>query len=285
MNNINRKKAIVIVCVIAAVIAVAIIAYYSVMNSKAEEIGKLKGKSYAAVKQAAEENGFSVSTVKTDKSLLKSLKNKSVWTVDKISSDPWKRSTKVALSPSPEAVTRAFLDGIKSDDQEMIKAAYEGDGFDIKEIAFVNDENFDTSDDYISDLVSLREESLYPRLIDFDYTITNVSTDAEETTVSIDLTGYNIGAMYGQAVSDYYSEGISLALSGATDEQLQSLLIGHLRSNLESLTSKEYKNSCDIQLVKDGATWRVKTINRDDDVTNILTCGLRNAIDDIYKAY
>ena len=97
MNN-TKRRTIMIVCVIAAVIAAGIFAYYSVMSSKAEAIGKLKGKPYATVKQVAEDSGFSVSTVSTEKNLLKTLKHKSVWTVEKISSEPWKREEKRAVS-------------------------------------------------------------------------------------------------------------------------------------------------------------------------------------------
>lgn len=281
----KNRKLLIVIGIIAAIVIVGVFSYYSIMSNRASKIDGLNGQSYAAVKHAAEENGFSLSTVSTDQKLLNTLKHKSTWTATKISSDPWKRSTKVAIIPSPEAVTRAFLDGIKSDDHEMIKAAYEGDDFNIKEVAFIVSEDSDASDDSLDWQAEVREESLYPRLMDFDYEIADIKTDGDKATVTIDLTGYNIGAMYGKSISDFFDEAYKMAFAGASNEQLQALLVSKVRTNLETLTTKEYKKSTDIQLIKDENTWLVKTINREDEVTNVLTCGLRNATDDINNSY
>ncbi len=282
MENNKQKKGIIFGLIGIILIASCIGMYYYIMSNRAAEIDSTKGQSFSETKKLAVEKDFSVKIVKTDKNLIEQIKHEDEWTVSNVKSSPWKRETKVLLSPSPKAVAMAFLDSLKDDDQERIKNVYEGGEYDLREIAFVNDESTGESGS-MDDQLALREDSLYPRLLDFEYKIVDEAVDGDTAKVTIDVTTYNIGSEYSKAVGEYFSEGLSLALSGSTEEQLQAFLVGKIRSHLESLTTKDYTKSVDINLKKKGDTWIVNTIKREDKFTNVITGGLRAAIDDLDK--
>lgn len=178
-------------------------------------------------------------------------------------------------SASPSDVTGTFLDAVKTNDTETVKSVYAGSDFGILDEA---EENADSMD-------KLMERELKPKLLDFDYEVSNEQIKEEKATVDVKFTTYNIGNAFTLFTGDYMSQAFSMALSGASDEQLNTLAETLLSEKLKALTEKDYEQTATISLTQKDGEWVIDEIAEDSDFYNAMTGGLLKAIKSFNKSF
>lgn len=278
----SKKLLVVVIAVIVLCIAGAA-GYYGVMNAKAAEIAAYEDHSVAEIKKVANDNSFSVTLKPTDKSLCDAMGNEDLWKVTVVGIDIWSRSVDANIEPTPSATVDAFLRFVKSQDQEAVKLVYEGGTYDLTQVAWANDSSVD--DPFRDETIKMREECIYPKMLDFDYTISGEKVNDVNATVTVGISTYTLGTAFNNAASNFMSQSTALALSGASYERINSLLIGLIRSDLDALSSKDYKKTTELKLHWNGSAWILDEIARSDDFSNVATGGLRQVVDTIQEAY
>lgn len=177
--------------------------------------------------------------------------------------------------PSPTDQVDAFLQAIKTQDAESLKTLYAGGDFSILEDTESDDEKFD----------KLFEEKLMPKLLDFDYTLSNEKIKDDKATVDVAFTTYNMGNAITSFMTNYFTQAFTMALSGSSNEQLESLAVTLLTTEINKLDSKDYKQTVTISLSKKDDTWIIDGFEENGDFYNAITGGIIEAGKNLEDAY
>lgn len=282
----SKKKLGIIVGIIAVVVicAACAFAYYSKLSSQAAEIAACTGSTVSEIKQATTDRGFSLTLAPSDEQLFASMGNEDMWTVTDVKSDIWGKKSTATIAPSPSATADAFLKAVKARNGDAISLVYEGGSYDLTQKTLSGDES-GSDITAANETQQVFEESVFPKMLDFDYEIVDEAIDGESATVTVKITTYNFGSAFTSSFSKYVSQALPLAFSGATQEQMAALLNGILKTEFDGLSSKDYSKQTTLSLYRDGTAWRVNAIDADSDFTNAMTGGLIEAAKTLGAAY
>ena len=177
--------------------------------------------------------------------------------------------------PTPTETADAFLTAIKTQDKEALATVYEAGDLDLLEAAAESDESGDTNED--SGLNKVYEEQMIPKMLDFDYELSNEQIDGDKATVDVKFTTYNIGDASTAFFSDYMSQALILAFSDASEEELDSVATTILSGKLADLTEKKFEKTATLSLSMKDDKWMVDEIETGGDLIDGLTGGLVTA--------
>ena len=187
-------------------------------------------------------------------------------------------------TPSPSETIDTFLKAMKSQDGEMMVDVYSGGEMDLlKAASNSDDETSEESSD--TGLEAVYEEQMLPKMLDFDYEISNEQIDGDKATVDVKFTTYRIGDAFTAFFSDYISQAFVLAFSDVSEEELDSLATTLLSGKLADLTEKTYEKTVTISLTKIDDRWMVDKIQDGDDIIDALTGGLVSAFSNMEEAF
>lgn len=191
-------------------------------------------------------------------------------------------------TPSPTSVTDSFLTAIKEKDAEAITEHYVNDEFDLFEElsdAVSGEDEEETEKNANDALIKVYEENMFPKMLDFDYELSNEKIDGDKATVDVSVKTYQLGSAFTSFVGEYIGQAFSLAFSGASDEQMNALAANLLTSKLDELTEKTYEKTATLSLVKKDDKWLVADVEGNKDVLNALYGGLVDSIDNMAAAF
>lgn len=177
--------------------------------------------------------------------------------------------------PTPTETADTFLTAVKAQDNETLATVYAGGELDLLEEAAEADESQTADED--SGLTAVYEEQMVPKMLDFDYEISNEQIDGDSATVDVKVTTYNIGDAFTAFFSDYLSQALILAFSDASEEELDSLATTILSGKLADLTEKKFEKTATLSLSMNDDKWVVDEIKSGDDIVDGLTGGLVSA--------
>lgn len=177
--------------------------------------------------------------------------------------------------PTPTETADTFLTAVKAQDDETLATVYAGGELDLLEEAAEADESQTADED--SGLTAVYEEQMVPKMLDFDYEISNEQIDGDKATVDVKVTTYNIGDAFTAFFSDYLSQALILAFSDASEEELDSLVTTILSGKLADLTEKKFEKTATLSLSMKDDKWVVDEIKSGDDIVDGLTGGLVSA--------
>ena len=187
-------------------------------------------------------------------------------------------------APSPTEVTDTFLQALKSQDGEAMATVYSGVDLDILEAASESeDESSEESAD--TGLEAVYEDQMLPKMLDFDYEISNEQINDDKATVDVKFTTYRIGDAFTAFFSDYISQAFMLAFSDVSEEELDSLATTILSGKLADLTEKTYEKTVTISLTKVDDKWMVDKIQDGDDIIDAITGGLVTSFSNMENAF
>lgn len=179
--------------------------------------------------------------------------------------------------PTPTETVDSFLTAVQSSDAETIKTVYSGESFDFsKEIS-----------DYDSDVEEVEKiatEVLIPKILDFDYELSNEKIEGDKATVDVTLTTYNLGNALTSFMSEYFSQALTLAFSGASDEQLEKVATTIFKSKVEDM-EKNCTNTVTVSLTKKDNTWVIDEFDNDGEFYNAFLGGAIESWEDLEEAY
>lgn len=177
--------------------------------------------------------------------------------------------------PTPTETADTFLTALKAQDKETLASAYAGGDLDLLEEAAESDESEETNED--SGLTKVYEEQMVPKLLDFDYEISNEQIDGDKATVDVKITTFRIGDAFTAFFSEYISQAFMLAFSDASEEDIDALATTILSGKLADLTEKSYEKTATLSLSMKDDKWVVDEIQTGDDIVDALTGGLVTA--------
>ncbi|MCR4632826.1 MAG: DUF5105 domain-containing protein [Erysipelotrichaceae bacterium] len=128
------------------------------------------------------------------------------------------------------------------------------------------------------------DETLYNAFIDamkqFEYEIVDETVDGDTAVVNVKIKTYSLGLSFANAFTEYLSQAISLAFSGASEEAIQSLMYQIWAEKIaeEVEKGKLYTETVPIELEKVDKNWKIKN-DKDENLINALTGNLRNIIE------
>ena len=185
--------------------------------------------------------------------------------------------------PTPTETADTFLTAVKAQDNETLATVYAGDGLDLLEKAAEADESEIADED--SGLTRIYEEQMIPRMLDFDYELSNEQIDGDTATVDVKFTAYNIGDAFTAFFSDYLSQALMLAFSDPSEEDLDALAATVLSGKLADLTEKTYETTATLSLSMQDGKWVVDEIRTGDEIVDGLTGGLMTAFANMEDAF
>lgn len=187
-------------------------------------------------------------------------------------------------TPSPTETADTFLQALKSQDGETMATVYSGGDLNLLEAAAESDdENPEEATD--TGLESVYEEQMLPKMLDFDYEISNEQINDDKATVDVKFTTYRIGDAFTAFFSDYISQAFMLAFSDVSEEELDSLATTILSGKLADLTDKTYEKTVTLSLTKVEDKWVVDKIQDGDDIIDAITGGLVTSFSNMEDAF
>ena len=127
------------------------------------------------------------------------------------------------------------------------------------------------------------DETLYNALVDamkqFEYEVVDENIDGDTAVVNVKIKTYSFGLAFANAFTEYLSQALSLALSGASEEAMQSVFYQSATEKIaaEVEKGKLYTETVPIELEKIDNKWTIKD-SKDEKLVNALTGNLGNII-------
>ncbi len=177
--------------------------------------------------------------------------------------------------PTPTETADTFLTALKAQDDETLATVYSGGELDLLEEAAETEDSEEAAED--TGLTAVYEEQMVPKLLDFDYEISNEQIDGEKATVDVKFTTYNIGEAFTAFFGEYISQALVLAFSDASEEDLDALATTLLTGKLADLNEKSYEKTATLYLSMVDGKWMVDEIAAGDEIIDGLTGGLMTA--------
>lgn len=190
--------------------------------------------------------------------------------------------------PTPTETTDSFLQALKSQDAESIAGVYDGTDVDLLEAASDSAEDNETdvdSETTDTGLEAVYEEQMLPKMLDFDYELSNEQIDGDKATVDVKITTYRIGDAFTAFFSDYISQAFMLAFSDASEEDLDALATTILSGKLADLSEKTYEKTATLSLSMKDDKWVVDNIEDSDEFLDAITGGLVTSMKTMTDAF
>lgn len=209
--------------------------------------------------------------------------------------------------PSPTEVAQQFLDGVKANDTEALQASYSGDadifgtwegsivsadsgdetagdGSTTGDEAATDDSTLASDDQATAEIRSAVDNDLVPKLREFDYELSNEQIDGDTATVDVKITTYAAGDAFSSFMSDYISQAFTLALSGASEDQITELASSIFSSKIKTM-EKSYTDTVTLNLTKVDGSWKVDALDNYGEIADALVGGLITTAQSIESAY
>ncbi len=186
--------------------------------------------------------------------------------------------------PTPTETTQQFLDGIKANDTESIQKVYAGDPNTVLTITPEDAESEGSDGVVVGEIQDTINNDLVPKLREFDYEITNEQIDGDTATVDVKITTYTVGDAFNTFITDYMSQGFTLALSGASEDDLSELASSIFSTKINSM-EKSYTDTVTVSLSKVDGNWKVDDSKSNAELTDALLGGLYTTIESLDGLY
>jgi len=191
-------------------------------------------------------------------------------------------------TPTPAETADTFLKALKAQDKEAIAGVYVESDVDLLEAASDSaeaSENGDGSESTATGLEAIYEDQMLPKMLDFDYELSNEQIDGDKATVDVKITTYRIGDAFTAFFSDYISQAFVLAFSNASEEDLDALATTILSGKLADLSEKSYEKTATLSLIMKDDKWIVDNIDESVDFLDAITGGLVTSMQTMSDAF
>lgn len=179
--------------------------------------------------------------------------------------------------PTPTDVANSYLSAIKSENTEQMSKTYAGD---------ISDMNFKSASDDMSDSYSEEfSKNLVSKFKSFEYKTSNEVIDGDKATVEVTIKTYKMGDAFKTAIGEYIKDGLALAFSGASDEEMNKLMEDKFNKAINEATF-DYESTVKLSLTKTEDGWIIDEFDDNNpEVFNALTGGLIDAISDYAESF
>lgn len=182
-------------------------------------------------------------------------------------------------SQSPTDVADTFLAAIKAQDSDAIKSVYADGALDL--LGETEEESEEVLGDDFSDEL---EQELINKILEFDYEISNEQINGDTATVDVAISTYDFGSAMAEFASEYITQGLVLAFSGASDDEMNELANTLFEEQLEK-AEKDYTGTTTLSLTKTDDGWTVDEIDEGGVFVDVLFGGLINSLENLEDSF
>ncbi len=169
---------------------------------------------------------------------------------------------------TPRATVRTLCEGMKD--------------FDYKKIAGIIEEGDESA------FAEIEEDSLFSALSKYlkewasamKYKIGKAEVSGDTATVKVDFTYTDASDVMTLAVVNYVRQGLSMAVSGASEDEMIALLVSCFESAAQTVSPGTAEKSVTLTLVKKDASWKIK--DAPDEIADILTSNMISAVQNAF---
>ena len=174
-------------------------------------------------------------------------------------------------TPGPTETADTFLKALKEQDGEKLAEVFVGGDLDLLKAVADTEDDTETAD---TGLTKVYEEQMLPKMLDFDYELSNEQIDGDKATVDVKITNYRIGDAFTAFFSEYISQAFIMAFSDASEEDMDMLATTILSGKLADLAEKSYEKTATINLINKDGKWVVDLFDTNSDFLDGVTGGL-----------
>lgn len=180
-------------------------------------------------------------------------------------------SLSACSTPSPTEVTTAFLDAVKTQSTESMADIYADGSWSLSDEAGEEAEleDLDEMDQYF-------QETVLPKLLEFDYEVLGEKIDGEKATVDVKITTYKLGDAFTAFIDDYLTQAFALAFSDTGEDAIEALGTSLFKEKVDAM-EKNYTETVAISLSMVDGAWVIDELDDDSPFTNALTGGFVEA--------
>lgn len=182
-------------------------------------------------------------------------------------------------TPSPTATADTFLKAFKSQDSGSMSNVYGGPEIDLIDSVSQGDLEKETG------LNAVFEEQMLPKMLDFDYELSNEQIDGDKAKVDVKIKTYKFGEAFTSFFSEYLPQMFVLALGNASAEEIDALGETMLREKLSALSEKSYEKTAELTMTMKDGKWIVDELEDEGDFIDTISGGLVTSLKTISDAF
>ena len=182
--------------------------------------------------------------------------------------------------PTPTSTVETFLDAVKAQDVETIKTVYADEDF-----SFIGEMDLESEDNTQPETDKVLNEKMLPKLLEFDYVVSNEQINEDKATVDVTVTTYNFGAAMTTFFSSYMTQAFALIFDDNAESKLDKIGANLLTAEMDKLTEKNCEKTATITLTATEEGWVIDEIDDEGEVLDALTGGMVSSIKAIDEAF
>lgn len=182
--------------------------------------------------------------------------------------------------PTPTSTVETFLDAVKVQDTETIKTVYGDEDF-----SFIGEMDLESEDSTQPETDKILNEKLLPKLLEFDYTVSNEQINEDKATVDVTVTTYNFGPAMTSFFSSYMTQAFALIFDDNAEAKLDKIAANLLTAEVDKLTEKTCEKTATISLTATEEGWVIDEIDEEGEVLDALTGGMVSSIEALNEAF
>ena len=129
------------------------------------------------------------------------------------------------------------------------------------------------------------EEQMLPKMLDFDYVLSNEQINGDKAKVDVKIKTYPFGEAFTSFFSDYLPQMFVLALGNASEEEIDALGETMLSEKLSELSEKTYEKTAALELTMKDGNWIVDELEDEGDFIDTVSGGLVTSLNKISDAF
>lgn len=130
-------------------------------------------------------------------------------------------------------------------------------------------------------------DQVYSWAAQMTYTLGEVTVDGETATVPVHITYVNAADVFTQALSEYFLQAFSLALTGADEEQLTQLMMDLLKEKMETVSTSTGEADLTFTCRRIDGQWKIAALSDDqlDVLARLISCGISDLAAQLEDAF
>lgn len=130
-------------------------------------------------------------------------------------------------------------------------------------------------------------DQVYSWAAQMTYTLGEVTVDGETATVPVHITYVNAADVFTQALSEYFLQALSLALTGADEEQLTQLMMDLLKEKMETVSTSTGEADLTFTCRRIDGQWKIAALSDDqlDVLARLISCGISDLAAQLEDAF
>lgn len=131
----------------------------------------------------------------------------------------------------------------------------------------------------------LFNEQLLPKMLDFEYEISNEKIDGDKATVDVNIKTYRLGDTISSFFGEYMSKAFALAFLDVSEDRLNALAVSILSGKIADFKEKTFEKTVTLQMSKKDGKWIVNEIEEGGDFIDAISGDLASSFENLESTF